>query len=169
MSAGSRINGVAVTTAVIGLIADVITIGGLAIGLLHPSSLPLPSTSDGIVGAVTFAILFYCLAVVCCALFLLYEKRVRAAGVTRRERHREMGIAFITAYALWIPPYALWLLYVYGDWSGGEAGFWLVVLMLGGSLIGGFALVLVAAVFGELLWPYADKDFVFVEDERGDG
>ena len=143
-------------TAVVGLVADVVTITGLLSGFVIPKPEVSLFLSKSAISVISIALCFYFEAVILVFIYKFYGHRIKVIGVTRpnKDSTREGFVVIIFSYTIWIPTYLLWLLWVFSN----SHGFYLTVLGLLGIAIGGILLVLFSSALYEVLFPYDDVE-----------
>ena len=141
-------------TAIIGLIADLITITGLLSGFVIPKPDVHLLLSKKALAIISMAFLFYFEAIMIILVVKFYETRIKLKGFSQsdRESKRDGLIVLTISYALWSPSYLLWLLWVFENWHA----FFLFIVGLFGVLIGGFLIMLLGLSIYEILYPYED-------------
>jgi len=128
---------------------DLIVIAGFSSGVFVFTSEAPGDISKPIVEKLSFVILLYCNAVILVWISSIYERKIKSAGIKKREQSREAFVGVILAYALWTPSFLVW-----GDWYFSETSvFWTIV----GIVVGGIGLIFVSAAFSEIIHPYSDE------------
>lgn len=141
-------------TAVVGLIADLITITGLLSGFVVPKpDINLLLSKDAL-AIISMALLVYFEAIIIVLVGRVYETRIKLKGLSQSKRDvkRDALVILTISYALWSPSYLLWLLWVFEKWHA----FLLFLVGATGVFIGGFLVLLLSAAIYEMLYPYED-------------
>ncbi|MDL1985932.1 MAG: hypothetical protein LWX54_17455 [Deltaproteobacteria bacterium] len=147
---------ITIFTAVIGLVADVVTITGLLSGFVIPKPEVSLLLSKSAISIISLSLCFYFEAVILVFIYKFYYHRIELSGITRpnKDSSREGYVMAILSYTIWTPSYLLWLLWVFST----SHGFFLTVLGLLGIAIGGILLILISAALYEVLFPYDDVE-----------
>ena len=102
--------------AIVGLVADVITIYGLFTGFVVPGSGWIPSRE--IIAVVSMTLLIFFESVILIYVSRKYESNISKSAVKSRDSTRETAVVFIWAYLLWVPTFVLWQLWFFQPLSG---------------------------------------------------
>jgi len=145
-----------ISTAVVGLVADVITITGLLSGFVIPKPEVSLFLSKSAISVISIALCFYFEGVILVFIYKFYDNRIKVRGITRlkKDSSREIFVTVIFSYTIWVPTYLLWMLWVFSKLHG----FYLSILGLLGIVIGGIFLVFFSGALYEVLFPYDDVE-----------
>ena len=152
----SKYEKITILTAVVGLVANVITITGLVSGFVIPKPEISFFFSKNAIAIISITLLFYFEAIILLFICKFYDRRIRIQGITKinRDDTKEVFVIFSFSYSLWTPTYLLWMLWVFAKLHG----FFLVILGVFGIVLGGFLLVVFSITLYEVLKPYDDVD-----------